>query len=82
MCATFVMPLGKQYQVILSLNFIITHGFLTSATFLEHVVLHTTHPFIVSSLATDLHQEELCKTLLHKYSAIFPEDIRDVANYL
>ncbi|OXH74444.1 hypothetical protein J001_01190 [Cryptococcus neoformans] len=54
-CAAFVMPLGKQYQVILSLNFILTHGFLTGTTILEQVVLHTTHPFMVSSLATDPH---------------------------
>lgn len=81
MCAAFVMLLGKQYQAILGLNFILTHGFLTGATFLKQVVLHTTHPFIISSLATDLHREELCKALLSKYSTIFLDDIGDVANY-
>ncbi|UOH83362.1 hypothetical protein LQV05_006089 [Cryptococcus neoformans] len=54
-CAAFVMPLGKHYQAILSLNFILTHGFLTGTTILEQVMLHTTHPFMVSSLATDPH---------------------------
>lgn len=80
-CAAFVMPLGTQYQAILGLNFILTHGFLTGATILKQVMPHTTHPFMVSSLATDPHREELCKTLLNKFSAIFPEDIGDIANY-